>query len=130
MCCPNCLGRGGELVSREVMTAGNEHAILAFGVYAILVQKAIEEGKSSQINIEDFGCGDHNKAMENVFVGLKNLKIFTGVQSGDRAGGFAITATMSDGTFLVCTQGTSTAEDIEQDLRSAGLEDLDLGGKT
>lgn len=119
------------MVPIKVLKAGKDHAFLSVAiVYANDNVKRIEKNNLSEIKAEEFSCGDHNDEVKAFCSGLKDLKVFEGVQTGDRPGGFAMTATLSDGAFLVCTQGTSTLEDAEQDLRAAVKVDLDLGGTT
>merc|ERR1711988_235982 len=120
---------GGEMVPIKVLKAGKDHAFLSVAiVYANDNVKRIEKNNLSEIKAEEFSCGDHNDELKAFCSGLKDLKVFEGVQTGDRPGGFAMTATLSDGVFLVCTQGTSTLEDAEQDLRAAVKVEVDLGG--
>merc|ERR1712054_17900 len=117
------------MVPERVLEAGRDHMKLAVCiVYANDNMKRIEKNELSEIKAEEFCCGDHNGELKAFCSDLKDVKVFEGVQTGDRPGGFAITATLSDGAFLVCTQGTSTMEDAEQDLRSAEKVEIDLGG--
>merc|ERR1712054_237423 len=119
------------MVPERVLEAGRDHMKLAVCiVYANDNMKRIEKNELSEIKAEEFCCGDHNGELKAFCSDLKDVKVFEGVQTGDRPGGFAMTATLSDGAFLVCTQGTSTLEDAEQDLRAAVKVDLDLGGTT
>lgn len=118
-------GGAGELVSCEAIEAGIQALEMANGAYAVHAAGKIAAGKISVEPSKDF-----TDATIDALKDLSDVVEWRGVETDGRPGGYAITATQPDGSFLISFKGTSTVEDAEQDVRAIRRVKISLGGST
>jgi len=145
-------GRGGVLIDREkAAKTGYEACLYGIGTYFGDYLRGEDTDEDTKMKIrfptEGHACGKsaHRYAINEALSELSDLKPFTGKGhrtsvgghvkklgggEGGGEGGFAYTGTKDagtkDSTFLVCFQGTTTIQDVKQDLKSLEIVPFEI----